>query len=136
MSVKGRQCVLILIFLWTQVITVQTLNKTASQKSSFGRECSSSDDCSGAKPVCCGKTGYSHCRTSKDCVGVPCSSSFECDNGRMWCCSNECKDSACLLPVWAIVLIALAAAIIVSLLLIYVILQCCRRWPNIRRTLF
>jgi hypothetical protein len=140
MNTEGvKQRVLLLIFLWIcgqiscQVRGQVTSTSTLSPKPP--KTCSSSDDCSDPMPVCCGKAGSSHCRTTTQCIGVPCSSSFECDDGRMWCCSHECKDSACLLPVWGIVLIALAVAIIVSVLLIYVILECCRRWPNLRRTL-
>ena len=141
--------ILTLFFLWTcgqicqvttQTSTTQSTGSPARQNQSTGSpvrpKCSSNDECSESAPICCGKPGYNRCRASRDsCIGVPCSSSFECDEGRMWCCSHKCKNSACLLPVWAIVLIALAVAIIVTLLLIYVILECCRRWPNLRRTI-
>jgi hypothetical protein len=131
-AVKPRVLALIFLFICGEICQVTTqLLTTGSPR----RKCSSSDECSGPEPVCCGKPGYNFCRTSTECIDVPCSSSFECDDGRMWCCSHKCKNSSCLLPVWAIVLIALAVAIIVSVLLIYVILECCRRWPNLRRTI-
>ena len=135
MYMYRKQRILLLVFLWTsgQIYAVLSQTPTSPTHSPLYNTCSSSDDCSGPKPLCCGKTGYRRCRTTEDCIGTPCSSSFECDDGRMWCCAHKCEDSACLLPVWAIVLIALAVAIIVSVLLIYVILECCRRWPNVRR---
>ncbi len=132
----GKQRVLSLIFLWTCVQICQvTTQSTQTPTTPRSPSCSSSEDCSDPTPVCCGKPGYNLCRTVTKCIDVPCSSSFECDDGRMWCCSHHCKDSACLLPVWAIVLIALAVSIIISVLLIYIILECCRRWPNVRRTI-
>ena len=124
-----QRILLPIIILCVHQITSPTTTKAPQET------CTSNDDCSDRSPVCCGKPGFNRCRTKSECIGVPCSSSFECDDGGMWCCSNECKDSACLLPVWAIVLIALAVAVIISVLLIYVILECCRRWPNLRRTL-
>ena len=127
MYIDRKQRILLLIFLCMRQITSQTPTTTPP------KICTSNDYCSDNK-VCCGKPGYNRCRTKEKCIGVPCSSSFECDDGGMWCCSHECQDSSCLLPVWAIVLIALAVAIIISVLLIYVILECCRRWPNLRRT--
>ena len=131
--------ILALIILWTcgQIYQVTTQTSTnQSTPSGIPQECRSNDECSKRTPICCGKPGYNLCRKSRDsCIDVPCSSSFECDDGQMWCCSHKCKNSSCLLPVWAIVLIALVVAIIVSVLLIYVILECCRRWPNLRRTI-
>lgn len=133
MYIYGKQRVLLLIYLWTsgQIYLVDAQTTTQSP---LGKKCGSSDECSDKTPACCGKTGFRHCRTSTNCIGVPCASSFDCDDGRMWCCGHKCEDSACLLPVWAIVLIALAVSILVSVLLIYIILECCRRWPNVRRT--
>ena len=96
--------------------------------------CYTRDDCkTPLAPICCGKTDFSHCTNASGCVGISCDSSFECDEGRMWCCSNKCKNSYCIMPIWAIVLVAMAVAVIVTILLIYIILECCRRWPNVRR---
>ena len=127
MYIYGKHRIFLIMVLWSCTQINHVLLTTLTP-------CSSSEDCSDPRPVCCGLKGASFCRTSTDCIDVPCSSSFECDDGRMWCCSRKCKDSACLLPVWAIVVIALAVSIIISVLLIYVILECCRRWPSVRRT--
>ena len=135
MAIARNDCFLVLISLLSSTLSSEVNTHTMRTPSQSPDICSSNVDCSEPTPVCCGKTGYRRCKTATKCIGVPCSSSFECDDGRMWCCSHECKDSACLLPVWAIVLIALAVAVIVSILLIYIILECCRRWPNVRRTL-
>ena len=99
------------------------------------KKCGDNSDCSNPTPVCCGKSGLGECRTETNCVGIPCLSSFECNDGKMWCCNNQCATSACFLPVWAVILVVMAVTIIISVVLIYVVLECCRRWPNVRRTL-
>lgn len=109
---------------------------TTPKATKYHKLCDDNDDCSNVEyNICCGKKGYRKCRSESDCTGVPCSSSFECNDGKMWCCDNRCETSACLLPVWAIVLIVIAVTVIISVVFIYVIMECCRRWPGVQRTI-
>lgn len=133
MYFERRQGIVLVVCFW--MCSTNFCAAMTSTKKPVVPKCGDSSECSETAPACCGKKHFSQCRTRKKCVGVPCSSSFDCDNGRMWCCGNRCEDSACLLPVWAIVLIVIGVSIIISALLIYVILECCRRWPGVRRTI-
>ena len=139
MMMLGGHLAILVFLVWLCIATRLCLTATGQLSDDQGNNevqtCVDNSECSGDKPVCCGEKGSARCRTRDDCVGVPCSSSFECDDGKMWCCAKKCQASACLLPIWAIVLIVMAVAIIVSVLLIYIILECCRRWPGVQQNI-